>query len=195
MSHQVLHRGVRRETHSPRTVAAVIVLVVLAAAAVFAGIEIVRWLAGLGPLLVAPGDGLRALTGLPEAEPQAAVVAGGAVAAIAGLALVWLAVAPGRRPRHSLSGHPIAVVCDNGVLASAVAEQLRRSLDLAPGAVVVGVGSRSIDVTVRPAPGQTIEKDRVRDLAAEEVARYDLSPSPKVHARIAKPADGEGGER
>lgn len=195
MSQQVLSRGVRRETHSPRTVAAVIVLVVLAAAAVFVGIEIVRWLAGLGPLLVAPGDGLRALTELPDAEPQGAVVAGGAVAAIAGLVLVGLAVGPGRRPRHAMSGHPIAVVCDNGVLASAVAEQLRRALDLAPGAVVVGVGSRSIDVTVRPAPGETIEKDRVRDLAAEEVARYDLSPGLKVHARIAKPADGEGRER
>ncbi|MEJ6489166.1 DNA/RNA endonuclease G [Leucobacter sp. USCH14] len=195
MSNSVLNRGVRRETHSPRTVAAVAVLVVLAAAAVFVGIEIVRWLTGLGPLLVTPGDGLNALAQLPDAEPQGAVVAGGAIAALLGLVLVWLAIGPGRRPRHALSGHPIAVVCDNGVLASAIAEQLRRSLDLAPGAVVVGVGSRSIDVTVRPAPGQNIEKDRVRALAAEEIDRYELSPGVKVHARIAKPADEEGRDR
>ncbi len=195
MSNTVLQRVVRRETHSPRTVAAVLVLVTVSAAAVLAGIEIVRDLAGRDPMLLSPGAGLQWLADLPQAQPAGAVIAGGAIAVAVGLILIWLALAPGRRPKQAMAGCSTAVVCDNGVIASSIAEQVRRTFDLARGAVVVGVGSRSIDVTARPEPGQSIEKARLRRTAEEELARYDLSRTLTVHVRIAKPIDEEGDVR
>ncbi len=192
MSATVLRRVVRRETHSPRTVATVIVLLLAALAAIYTGIEVVLHLLGLGPLMVAPGAALAWLTTLPDEVTQAAVVAGGAVVAAIGVVLVWLAVGPGRRPKHELSVSAHAVVVDNGVIASAVAERVRRELDLSQASVVVGIGHRSADVTVRPDPGQSIDKARLREIAEAELARYDLSPRVRVHARVVSAADTGG---
>lgn len=191
MTSTVLRRVVRRETHSPRTVATVIALVVVALAAICVGIEIVLQLLGHDPLFVAPDKAVAWIQNVPDVRPQSAVVAGGILVAIAGIALVWMAVSPGRRPRHELgvSSHPVLV--DNGVIASAIAEQVRRELDLSKGAVVVGIGHRSADVTVRPEPGQTIESDRVRDTAVAELAHYGLLPRVRVRARVLQPS-GEG---
>ncbi|MEB4613720.1 DNA/RNA endonuclease G [Leucobacter sp. M11] len=188
----MLKRVVRRETHSPRTVLAVVVLVLAALAAMYTGIEVVLHLLGLGPLLVAPGAALAWLTMLPDEVPQAAVVAGGAVVAVIGVALVWLAVGPGRRPKHELAVSSHAVVVDNGVIALAVAERVRRELDLSKASVVIGIGHRSADVTVRPEPGQTIDKGRLREIAEAELASYDLSPRVRAHARVVRAADTGG---
>lgn len=191
MTSAVLERVVRRETHSPRTVATVIVLVLIALAAIYVGIEIVLHLLGVGPLLVAPGVALTWLEGLPEVQPQALVVAVGVLAAIAGIVLVWLALGPGRRPKHQLGVSSHAVVVDNGVIASSIAEQVRRELDLSKGAVVVGISHRGADVTVRPEPGQFVEKSQVRSVVESELAGYDLSPRLKVRARVQRAADVE----
>ncbi|MBL3688301.1 DNA/RNA endonuclease G [Leucobacter zeae] len=180
----------RRETHSPRTSAAVIVLVVVAAVAVAAGIEVVLHLLGAAPLLVSPEAAAGQVQELPGL-PQGAVVAGGALTAVAGAALVWLAVGPGRRPRHELRGFPSAVVADNGVIASAVAERVRRELDLARGAVVVGVGHRSADVSAKPEPGQTIDRVRMRSAAEAALTEFDLAPRVRVRARVLRVAERE----
>ncbi|MGB4134955.1 MAG: DNA/RNA endonuclease G, partial [Microbacterium sp.] len=176
MTNPVLMRVVRRETHSPRTAMTVIVLVFIAAAAVYAGIEIVLRLSGAAPLLVTPGEALAWMATLPGSEPRAAIIAGAAAVAVIGLMLLWFAVAPGRRPKHALgvSGH--AVVVDNGVIASAVAERVRRDLDLSKGRVVVGVGHRSAEVMVRPEPGQVVDRARVRSIAEAELDGYGASP-------------------
>lgn len=192
MTSAVLERVVRRETHSPRTVATVIVLVLVALAAIYVGIEIVLHLLGVGPLLVAPGVALTWLEGLPEVQPQALVVAVGVLVAIAGIVLVWLALGPGRRPKHQLGVSSHAVVVDNGVIASSIAEQVRRELDLSKGAVVVGISHRGADVTVRPEPGQFVEKSQVRSVVESELAGYDLSPRVRVRARVQRAADVEG---
>lgn len=192
MSTAVLKRVVRRETHSPRTVASVVVVVLLALSAVYAGVEIVLHLVGAAPLLVAPGAALAWLQHLPEAQPQSMIAGGGVVVALAGAILLWLALAPGRRARHQLAGLQSAVVADNRVIASAIAERVRRELDLSQGAVVVEVGHRSADVTVRPEPGHLVEKDQVRIVAESELSRYDLAPQVRVRARVARTADGEG---
>lgn len=180
----------RRETHSPRTAAAVIVLVLVALSAISVGVEIVLHLLGAGRLLVAPGVGWSWVTAAPAALPQA-VVAVGVVAAVAGAILVWLSLTPGRRARHQLdvSGRPVLV--DNGVVASSVAERVRRELGLPRGAVTVGVGHRAADVTVRPEPGQPLSKARVRSAAEAELAGYELSPRVGVRARVLRPADRE----
>jgi len=192
MTNPVLTRVVRRETHSPRTAMTVIVLVLVVAAAVYAGIEIVLHLWGAAPLLVAPGAALAWVQALPASEPRAAIVAGAAAVAVVGVVLLWFAVAAGRRPQHALgvSGH--AVVVDNGVIASAVAERVRRELDLPKGAVVVGIGHRSADVTVRPEPGRVIDRARVRSIAENELDGYGPSPRLTVRARVQQTAESEG---
>ncbi len=191
MSDTVLKRVVRRETHSPRTVATVVVLIVVALAAVYAGTEVVLHLLSAAPLLVTPGAAFAWLEDLPGAEVAAPVVAVGVVAAIAGIVLVWLALSPGRRPKHRLGMSSPAVIVDNGVIASSVAERVRRELDLSAGAVVVGVGHRQVDVTVKPEPGQLVEKAQVRTVAETELSSYDLSPRVKVRARVLRPTEGE----
>ncbi|CEI27118.1 Putative uncharacterized protein [Propionibacterium freudenreichii] len=191
MTNAVLKRVVRRETHSPRTVATVILLVLVALAAIYVGIEIVLRLLGIGPLLVAPGAALTWLQDLPD-QPPSLIIAGGLIALVAGLVLVWLALGPGRRPKHQLGSSSYAVIVDNGVIASSVAERVRRELDLAKGAVVVGVGHRSADITVRPEPGQAVDRRHVRAVAESELAGYELSPRVKVRARVLRAADVEG---
>lgn len=192
MSATVLKRVVRRETHSPRTVVAIIVLVVATLAAIYTGVEVVLYIFGFGPFLVTPGAAMAWLTMLPDEVPKAAVVVGGTVIAAMGLMLVWLAVGPGRRPKHELAGSSHAVVVDNGVIASAVAERVRRELDLSRTSVVVGIGHRSADVTVRPEPGQAINKARLREIAEAELAQYDLAPHVRVHVRVVPAADTGG---
>lgn len=191
MTSPVLTRVVRRETHSPRTVVTVIVVVLIALSAVYTGIEIVLHLLGAEPLVVAPGAALAWLIALPAAQPQPAVIAGGSAVAVIGVVLVWLALSPGRRPKHALAVSPHAVVVDNGVIASAVAERVRRELDLSRGAVVVGIGHRGADVTVRPEPGQVIERSRVRSVAQTELAGYQAEPALRVRARVLRALDTE----
>ncbi|WP_159500386.1 DNA/RNA endonuclease G [Microbacterium sp. 18062] len=189
MSASVLKRVVRRETHSPRTIATVIVLVLIAAIAVYAGAEIVLHLLGLAPFLVTPGAALAWLAGLPGAQPSSVVIAAAVVVALIGAVLVWLALSPGRLSKHRLEVSPHAVVVDNGVIASAVAERVRRELDLPKDGVIVGISRRGADVTVRPEPGQIVDKARVRSLAEAELAGYQPSPSIRVRARVQNRAE------
>ncbi len=180
--------------HSPRTALAVIVLVVVAAAAVYAGIEIVLQLLGAPPLLVAPGEAFGWLVELPATEAAAGIGAGAAIIAVIGLVLVALAIAPGLRSKHQLGDATHAVVVDNGVIASAVAERIRRELDLSKDGATVGIGHRSADVTVRPEPGQTVDSAQVRAIAETELAGYGLLPAVRVRARIQRAAE-QGGAR
>ncbi|MGF3057473.1 DUF6286 domain-containing protein [Microbacterium sp. YY-01] len=189
MSNTVLRRVVRREMHSPRTVMLVIVLVLVAAVAVYAGIEVVLHLLGAAPLLVSPGTAVAWVATLPTAEPRSTIIAGASAVAVVGVILLWFVVAPGRRPKHALgvSGH--AVVVDNGVIASAVAARVRRELDLPKGAVVVGIGHRSADVMVRPEPGQVVDRAWARSIAETELDGYRASPRLKVRARVQQSAE------
>lgn len=190
MPDAVLKRVVRRETHSPRTVATVIVLIVSALAAILVGVEIVLALLGVAPLGVAPAGALAWLRDLPR-QPQGFVIAGALLVTVTGLILVWLSLSPGRKPKHELRSSPYAVIVDNGVIASSVAESLRRELDLPQGAVVVGVGHRSADITVRPEPGHVVDKRHVRAIAESELAGYQLTPGVKVRTRILRAANSE----
>lgn len=182
MAHDVLTRVVRRETHSPRTVATVATLGVVVALAVYAGVEIVLHLLGATPLLAGPAEALDWVAGAPSESAGTMAIA--AVVAVLGLVLVVLAITPGRRSRHEIVGPPHAVVVDNGVVAAAVADRVRRELDLSAGGATVGVAHRSADVTVRPEPGQVIEPARVREIAADELAGYGLTPRVRVRARV-----------
>ncbi|WP_368498108.1 DNA/RNA endonuclease G [Herbiconiux sp. A18JL235] len=182
MTDPALRRVVRRETHSPRTVATVVVLVLVALALAYLGTEIVLRLAGAGPLLVAPAAGLDWLVSLPSAQPAAAVVAGAAVIAVLGVVLIVLAIGAGRLPKHRMG--PDAVVVDNGVIASALAQHVADEHGLRRDEVTVGIAHRTADVTVHPEAGTEIDRFAVIRTATDELDRYELDPRVRVRARV-----------
>src|SRR5690606_5662589 len=155
---------------------------------------VILHLAGQGPLLLSPGELAQRAAELPQAGSVAAVVAVAALAAVIGIVLVVLAVAPGRRARHAIQVSARTVVVDNEVIASALAERVRRELNLPRGAVVVGVGHRTADVTITPEAGQRIEAAEVKALVADELSGYDADRSLKIRSRIAT-ASSRGGRR
>lgn len=188
MREGVLARIVRRETHSPRTVLAVVLLVIIMVAAAYGAAELVAHIAGAAPLVIAPHEALAAVAGVPDLEGSGAsvAVAIGVVAALVGLLLLWLSFSPARRPRHESQISRYSVVVDNGVIASAVAENLRRELDLPKSSVVVGIGHRTADITIRPQPGQVVDRERASVIAEIELASYELRPPVKVRTRVVK---------
>ncbi|WP_022878137.1 DUF6286 domain-containing protein [Microbacterium sp. B19] len=191
MTDSVLRTVVRRETHSPRTGAMLVVVVLLVLAAVYAAVEIALSLAGRPPLLVAPGAAFDAVAGMPTALVPAGQIAVGAVIALIGLIVLVIAVAPGRLSRHEMAWGERAVVVDNGVVASALAQHLSLASGIARENVVVGVAHRTVDVTVRPPLGIPVDADRLRQIVEDEVATYRLSPPVRTHVRVDRPADTE----
>lgn len=191
MSTPVLRRVVRRETHSPRTVAVFVAVILLILALAYIGLEIVLYLAAQPALLVGPLAGWGWLVGLPTAQPAGLVIAGSAVLAVIGLVFIWLAVMPGRLSKHTLEAGDRAVVVDNGVIASALAQHLSEEIGIARENITVGVGHRSVDVTVRPGAGIPLDRGAVQSAAETELGSYRLSRSVRTRVRIERPAERE----
>lgn len=189
MTDSVLRTVVRRETHSPRTGAMLLVVVLLILAAVYAAVEIVLALAGRQPLLVAPAAAVEALAALPMTVAPAGLIAAGAVIALVGLVVFAVGVSPGRLSRHEMAWGDRAVVVDNGVVASALAQHVSTASGIARENVVVGVAHRAVDVTVRPPVGVPVEAERLRQIVEDEVASYRLSPSVRTRIRVDRPRD------
>ena len=187
MSTPVLRRVVRRETHSPRTVATFVAVILLILALVYIGLEIVLSLAAQPALLVGPAAAGGWLIGLPTAQPAGLVIAGSAVLALLGVIFVWLAVTPGRLSKHILEAGDRAVVVDNGVIASALGQHLSEETGLARENITVGVGHRSVDVTVRPGAGIPLDKSMVQSAAELELETYRLTRSVRTRVRIDRP--------
>jgi len=187
MSTPVLRRVVRRETHSPRTVATFVAVILLILALVYIGLEIVLSLAAQPALLLGPAAAGGWLIGLPTAQPAGLVIAGSAVLALLGVIFVWLAVTPGRLSKHTLDAGDRAVVVDNGVIASALAQHLSEETGLARENITVGVGHRSVDVTVRPGAGIPLDKSMVQSAAELELETYRLTRRVRTRVRIDRP--------
>jgi hypothetical protein len=187
MTDTVLRTVVRRETHSPRTVAMLVVVVLLLLALAYAAVEIILDLSGAQPLLVAPGEALNAVVAAPTALMPVAFVVGGVVLAIVGLIVLVLALKPGRLSRHEMSWGERAVVVDNGVVASALAQHLSNESGIAREHIVVGVAHRSVDVTVRPPVGIPVDEAQLRRIVDEEVTSYKLSPAVRTHLGVQRP--------
>ena len=185
MTDTVLRTVVRRETHSPRTVAMLVVVVLLLLAIAYAAVEIVLSLTGQSALLVAPGDALNAVVQAPAALLPAAFIGGGAVVALIGLIVLVVALKPGRLSKHEMTrGVNRAVVVDNGVVASALAQHLSNESGIARDDIVVGVAHRSVDVTVRPPVGIPVDEAQLRRIVDEEITSYELTPRLRAHVRV-----------
>lgn len=184
MSTPALRRVIRRETHSPRTVAMFVAVVLLILALAYIGLEIVLSLAAQPALLLGPAAAAGWLVGLPTAQPTGLVIAGGVVLALIGLIFIVLAVTPGRLSRHAIEAGDRAVVVDNGVIASALAQHLADETGLGRDDITVGVGHRSVDVTVRPGAGIPVDRDDVRSAAEAELQTYRLTRPVRTRVRI-----------
>lgn len=191
MSTPVLRRVVRRETHSPRTVAMFVAVILLVLALAYIGLEIVLSLAAQPALLLGPAAAGGWLVGLPTAQPAGLVIAGSVVLALIGIVFVVLALTPGRLPKHTLESGDRAVVVDNGVIASALAQHLSEETGLARESITVGVGHRSVDVTVRPGVGIPLDKNEVQSAAEAELQTYRLTRSVRTRVLIERPSEKE----
>lgn len=191
MSTPVLRRVVRRETHSPRTVAMFVAVILLILALAYIGLEIVLSLAAQPALLLGPAAAGGWLVGLPTAQPAGLVIAGSVVLALIGVVFLVLALTPGRLSKHTLDAGARAVVVDNGVIASALAQHLSEETGLARENITVGVGHRGVDVTVRPGAGIPLDKDAVKSAAEAELQTYRLTRSVRTRVRIERPTEQE----
>jgi hypothetical protein len=125
--------------------------------------------------------------GLPTAQPAGLVIAGSVVLALIGIVFVVLAITPGRLSKHTLESDDRAVVVDNGVIASALAQHLSEETGLARDSITVGVGHRSVDVTVRPGAGIPLDKNAVRSAVEAELQTYRLTRNVSTRVRIERP--------
>lgn len=191
MSDPALRRVVRRETHSPRTVAMFTALLVLILALAYIGTEIVLRLLSQPALLLGPAQGFAFLVGLPTSQPSGIVIAVGAVIAVIGLVFVILAITPGRLSKHEMQWGERAVVVDNGVVAAALAQHVSDETGLPRDRITVGVAHRRVDVTVRPGAGVPLDQARLRQVVDREVAEYRLTPSVTARVRVARPTESE----
>ena len=191
MSTPVLRRVIRRETHSPRTVAMFVAVILLILALAYIGLEIVLSLAAQPALLLGPAAAGGWLIGLPTAQPAGLVIAGSVVLALIGVIFIVLAITPGRLSTHVLDGGGRAVVVDNGVIASALAQHLAEETGLARDSITVGVGHRTVDVTVRPGIGIPLDKADVASAAEAELQTYRLAHRVRTRVRIERPAEKE----
>ena len=119
---RVLRRLARRELHSPRSTAAILLAVLLVLVALWIAVETVLALIGVRPLLVAPGEIPGAAASLPTTQPVILGVAG-ALVLLLGVILIGIALGPGRRHRHLLSTGRVLAVVDDEVIASALAQR------------------------------------------------------------------------
>jgi hypothetical protein len=178
-------RILRRELHSPRSVAAIAVAVVLVLGLAWVGTEVVIALLGLPTLLVAPADMVGSALRLPEA-PAAIVVAAGAVAAVIGIALIVLALRPGRRARHVLAADRAVVVVDNEVVASAIARHASLAADVDPDHTTVSVSRRSAVVDLVPASGIPVDRAAVAATVDRQIASYRLRDRLSSRVRVSE---------
>lgn len=190
MSTPALSRVVRRETHSPRTVAMFVAVILLILALAYVALEIILYLAAQPALLLGPGAGLGWLVGLPG-QGGGVAIAGAVVLVLLGLVFIVLALTPGRLSKQQMSWGERAVVVDNGVIAAALAQHISDETGLAREDVVVGVAHRSIDVTVRPGPGIPLERDAVQAAADAEVDSYQLGRRVTTRVRVERPKESE----
>lgn len=172
-------RIVRRETHSPRSTAAVTVAVLLAVVVAWVAAEAVLALLGQSPLVLAPREMLTALGALPGDAPGA-LIAVAAVAALLGVALLALALLPGRRPRRPLHAKHAIVVADDVMLASALARTAARTAAVSADAVSVSLAPRSATVRITPVTGTRVDREAVRGAVAEEFAQAGPARSARV---------------
>ncbi|MBT1623384.1 hypothetical protein KK101_11870 [Curtobacterium flaccumfaciens pv. oortii] len=177
-------RLLRRETHVSRSSAVVIAMLitlVLAAAAVFAGALVLLDQNVLG---VDPRAVVDAALAAPDGLDTTLVVGIAAIVALVGLVFLLQGLLPQRRPRHAMASDRLAVVVDDEVLASAAARAARSVTRLGPDAAVGTVGRRTVEVVLRPAAGVDVPAVAATEAVEHEFAAIDALPALAARVRV-----------
>lgn len=178
-------RVARRELHSSRATAAIVVAILLILVAAWIGVEIVIMLVGAPALLVSPQDMLDAAFTLEQYIP-ASVIAIGAVAALLGLILVVIGVTPGRRGRHLIRSDRFLTLVDDEVTASALSRTAARSAALSPDHTLTSVAKRRALVRIRPLSGMSLDAESIGDSVNQAVDELDLTPPLRASVTISE---------
>ncbi|MBF4577591.1 DUF6286 domain-containing protein [Frondihabitans sp. VKM Ac-2883] len=174
-------RIARRETHSPRSVLAIILAVILILAAAYAVIEIILAIARPKPLLVTPGNAAKGLVGA-NTIPVWILIVAGIILAIIGIWLIIASFTSGRRARHLIQTDRAVTVIDNEVIASALARHASYAANTDPDNTRVSVTHNRAVVEMTPATGRDVDKSRIQEAVNEQLAAYDVSP--KLRSKI-----------
>lgn len=169
-------RILRRELHSPRSVLAITISVVLILLCIYVGAEIVLAMLGYRALLAAPQDMLTALATLGSTPVTVPIIAG-IVLMILGIVVLILALTPGRRARHQLAGTRAAVVADDEVIASALARHAAHAGSTRPDNTVVSISAHRAIVRMTPTSGIPVREEAVSDAVQEQLAAFQPTPS------------------
>lgn len=180
----------RRELHSPRSVVASAVGIVIIALCGWLGTEII--LVGLDqpPLLATPSDLARSVESASTAPP---LLLGGIALACAfiGVILLGTAVSPGRRARHLIDSERTVAVVDDEVIASALAGIAARVAGIDPDNARVSVSDRLASVHLVPTSGQPIHRETVLHAVCDQLTELQLRP--KLRARVVIAEGGKVG--
>jgi len=180
----------RRELHSPRSGASIVVASLVVLALAYVATETVLAIAQQSPLLVSPTDMGKGIAGATSLD-TGILIAAGVVVALIGIVLIVIAVAPGRRARRGIDSERTAVVVDNEVIASALARHAARAGRVSPDNVSVSVSHRAAVVDLTPASGMPVDKDAV--LAAVQAELDTLGLAPTLTPRVVISSRGKVG--
>lgn len=187
-----LHQRIlRRELHSPRSVLAIIVSVVVVLVCLYLGTEIVLMMLGHRALLLSPQQMLTEVSTLGSA-PMGSLTSVGLVLAILGIALLIPALTPGRRARHQLPAARAAVVVDDEVIASALARHAAHAGDAHPDNTVVSVSKHHVKVHLTPTSGISVRPEAVSAAVQQQLEVFDVTPS--LDSSIVVAATGKVGK-
>jgi hypothetical protein len=125
------------------------------------------------------------LGALPGRVPPSLLVPACLLVFVIGLVLFLAAVLPGRRARYAIPDARTAVVVDAEILASSLARRARLTAGVGPEQVLVTVGRRLVEVSVRPTSGIPVNADEVRAAVDEELRGTIAEPFPTVRVTIA----------
>jgi len=184
---RLVKRVVRRELHSSRSGAAVVVALLALLATAWIGTEAVLAALGRPALLLSPAAMAAGVRALPSVQPTPLVVAG-AVLALVGVVLLVLAVAPGRRARHVVPGTTPTVV-EDAVVASSLVRAAADAAGLDPDRAVAVVGRRSALVRVTPTSGIAVDRGEIEKAVADRAASLRLQPA--IRTRVAVDRKGK----
>lgn len=181
---RVYARVLRRETRPSRsgTVVLAMLLTLLASAAIVSVAAVVL----LGQIVAGtdPRSVVDAAVRAPRGTDTTVVVTVGVVVAVVGLVFLLRGLLPGRRPRHTVPSHRLAVVLDDEVVASAAARAARSATRLGPDAAVGTVGRRTVDVVLRPAAGVDAPVVAATEAVQRELDALDLRPTVTARVRV-----------
>ncbi|NQX04507.1 DNA/RNA endonuclease G [Rathayibacter sp. VKM Ac-2856] len=178
-------RYLRRETHSSRSVAQIVVLVVIALIAAYVGTEAVLAILGAAPLLLAPSALLGAIVGVTGLT-SGAIIGIAVGTAVLALILLVLALAPGARARHTVADDRLAVVLDDGVIASSLARSARTAAHSRREDTRASIGRRTAVIEVTPSSGISVDRDAVQSAVDDELSRIQATPAPRATVRISE---------